>query len=99
MSGLVIVALGFQLLICSAASAAHACSGTIDRIPGSVAHAFREIVDRHSNQEQVKKINEPGYRLRDGDLFAKNTAKVEFVSPVSRIGNERLLNLPPPMMG
>ena len=99
MSGLVIVALGFQLLICSVASAAHACSGTIDRIPSSVAHAFREIVDRHAIHEHAKKIFEPGFRLQDCDLAAESSAQVESVSSISKIGDERLLNLPPPMMG
>jgi hypothetical protein len=98
MSGLVIAALGFQLLLCSAASAAHACSGTIDRIPSSVAQAFREIVDRHAINERSARTYEPGYRLADCSLTQPSSAKIEQIVPTARIAGNWILNLPPPLI-
>lgn len=99
LSGLVIAALGFQLLLCSAASAAHACTGTIDRIPGSVVHALREIVDRQSIQDQNNQVFEPGFCLHDCMLVALSTAEVQTPLPISWLIGLWTLDLPPPAMG
>jgi len=97
MSGLVIAAIGLQLLLCSAATAAHACTGTIDRIESSVVHALREIVDRQIAQDQSVQLFEPGYRLADCSLTASNTASILTCSPTASLAGNWLLNLPPPL--
>ena len=99
LSGLVIAALGFQLLLCSAASAAHACTGTIDRIPSSVVHALREIVDRQVAQERQSQVVEPGYRLSDCPLALSSTARVYRVFGADLLAGQGVLNLPPPTLG
>ncbi len=93
MSGLVIAAIGLQLLLCSVTAAA---SSTIDRIPSSVAHALRDIVDRHTTSDRLIQIDEPGYRLRDCTLAESSSPSIQSVFPTARIAGHWLLNLPPP---
>ncbi len=97
MSGLMIAAIGLQLLLCSAATAAHACTGTIDRIENSVVHALREIVDRQIAQDQSVQVFEPGYRLSDCSLAVQSTASNALYSPTGSLAGNWLFNLPPPM--
>lgn len=101
MSGLVVAAIGFQLLL-SVSSAASACSGTLDRsarrIPSSVVHAFREIVERATPAEPAQ-IQDPGFRLSDSKSIIPSTAPRAVILPLNRAINIRRLNLPPPMMG
>jgi len=96
MSGLVIAAIGLQLLLCSAATAAHACTGTFDRIESSVVHALREMVERQSAHEQTTQVFEPGFRLADTSLDESSTPN-EFTSiPTAQLAGQWLFNLPPP---
>ncbi|MGV6813556.1 MAG: hypothetical protein ACWA5W_00950 [Phycisphaerales bacterium] len=94
-SGFVIAAIGLQLLLCSIASAADACSGTLDRIETSVAHAIREIVDRQMTCESAVIHDQSGYRLND---CARGVSIVSDL--LDRAIEQRipcwLLNLPPP---
>jgi len=96
MSGLVIAAIGLQLLLCSAASAAQACTGTIDRIESSVVHALREMVERQSTHEQTTQVFEPGFRLVDSELFLSSTAHIFVSNPTEQLAGQWLFNLPPP---
>ncbi len=96
MSGLVIAAIGLQLLLCSVTSAA---SSTIDRIPSSVAHALRDIVDRHAAADRPPQIFEPGYRLSDCPLAESSSPSTQSISPTAQIAGHWLLNLPPPAQG
>jgi len=96
MSGLVIAAIGLQLLLCSVTSAA---SSTIDRIPSSVAHALRDIVDRHAAADRAPQIFEPGYRLIDCPLAEYSSPSTQSISPTDQIAGHWILNLPPPPMG
>jgi hypothetical protein len=97
MSGLVIAAIGLQLLLCSVTSAA---SSTIDRIPSSVAHALRDIVERHhAAADRPIKNYEPGYRLNDCPLDESASPSTQSISPTAQIAGHWLLNLPPPAQG
>ncbi len=93
MSGLVIAAIGLQLLLCSVTAAA---SSTIDRIPSSVAHALREIVDRHTTADRPTQILELGYRLTDCPLAESASSSTQSISPTAQLAGHWLLNLPPP---
>lgn len=103
MSGLVIAAIGFQLLLCSVSSAASVCSEGIDRsarrIPISVAQAFREIVDRHYTHEQTQRLLEPGYQLCECVATEVNLAPSHDGIIVRQCGPIWMLDLPPPTMG
>lgn len=94
-SGFVIAAIGFQLLLCSLASAADACSGTLDRIETTVAHAIREMVDRQVLCESSLKPDQTGYRLND---CAHDTiiAPDHLARTIEQQVHCWLLNLPPP---
>jgi len=102
MSGLVVAAIGFQLLLGSATWAASACSDTLDRsarrIPSSLVHAFREIVDRHASTEHGQ-VFDPGFRLDDCPRSILSLAPVALIQRDHRQDDLRLFNLPPPMMG
>jgi len=100
MSGLVIAAIGFQLLLCSASSAAMACSGSLDRsarrIPSSVAHAFREIVDRNIIQDQCSRFIEPGFTLLDCPTARPSSPATDSLALRVPLSAPWLINLPPP---
>lgn len=93
MSGLVIAAIGLQLLLCSVSSAA---TSTLDRIENSVSHALREIVDRQITKEHHSAIFEPGFRLDDTSRTTTNTASVDVHISTAQIAGHWLFNLPPP---
>lgn len=93
MPGLVIAAIGLQLLLCSVSSAA---TSTYDRIESSVVHALRDIVDRQIAQEQQVQHFEPGFCLNDTLLKNPNTAPVDVRLSTAQLPGHWLLNLPPP---
>ncbi len=101
--GLVIAAIGFQLLLCSLATAAGACSDTIDRsarrFPGHVAQVFKEIADRHGAAPRDQAGGQPGYRLNDCPRAAHPSAPREARVAAEQPLGAGLLNLAPPAMG
>lgn len=101
--GLVIAAIGFQLLLCSLASAAGACSDSIDRsarrFPSHVAQVFKEIVDRHAAGQFEQSIGDTGFRLTDAPASIPTRAPVGEFFPGEMLLGASLLNLPPPAMG
>jgi len=99
LSGLVIAAIGFQLLLCTAASAANACSVSIDRIPSSVALAIREISDRHSNIDHATCVMPNGFTLSDCNRSTLKLTHDEHIDVLSMNLPFGLLDLPPPAMG
>lgn len=94
-SGIVIAAIGLQLLLCTVASAAHACSGTLDRLETSVAHAIRDMVDRQVSVERSMNISQVGYRLVDCDL-AISPGLDYFCPSFDQLAPRWYANLPPP---
>ena len=99
-SGLVIAAIGIQLLLCSIATAANTCSESIDRsarrLPAQVAQALREIVDRSTHAGNPAALeSSPGFRLSDTPLASKAPTESAIVSPIDA-WSRRTLNLPPP---
>jgi hypothetical protein len=99
LSGLVIAAIGFQLLLCTAASAANACSASIDRIPSTVALAIREISDRHSNIDHASYVVPTGYTLSDCNRSTLMLTHDECIDSHSIYLLFGLIDLPPPAMG
>jgi hypothetical protein len=101
-SGLVIAAIGLQLLLCSLASAAGAAGDSIDRsarrFPAQVAQAFREIAERVSVSEENATDFGPGYRI------CECPQRLDPLRPATPGGNasdrwaRRMLNLPPPLL-
>lgn len=101
-SGIVIAAIGLQLLLCSIASAANAAGDSLDRsarrLPAQMAQALREIVDRSTTQSTSAPFREesPGYNLGDTPL---RFAPIAPDRPARAHADEwfrRTLNLPPP---
>lgn len=101
--GLVIAAIGFQLMLCTVASAAGACGDTLDRsarrLPAHMAQVLREIVDRHATAVLQQVHREPGYRLTDCPAHAPVSAPVDSCFPAGDLLSASLMNLPPPAMG
>lgn len=101
--GLVIAAIGLQLLLCSLASAAGAAGDSIDRsarrLPTQVAQAFREIAERGMVAESPEADFGPGYRL--GECPDRVLPSVEICThrDATQRWSRRQLNLPPPMLG
>jgi hypothetical protein len=99
--GLVIAAIGLQLLLCSIASAANACSDSLDRsarrLPAQVAQAFREMADRTVATTAPATDFGPGYSI---DECPRAVARVTPTPPTNASAfnwARRLLNLPPPV--
>lgn len=102
-SGLVIAAIGLQLLLCSIATAANAAGDSIDRsarrLPTQVAQAFREIVDRSALPASVRAVRRaPGYRLIEcrGTIATAPDAMADRSGVSTANWARQLLNLPPP---
>ena len=101
-SGIVIAALGLQLLLCSIATAANAAGDSIDRsarrLPAQVAQALREIVDRSSAQPTDANYHEdtPGYNLGDTPIRSASIAPEHPARVRYDLWSRRTLNLPPP---
>ena len=94
-SGIVIAAIGLQLLLCTVASAAHACSGTLDRLETSVVHALRDMVDRQISAERSNTISQAGYRLNDCELAI--LPGLEYFRPsFDQLAPRWHSNIPPP---
>ncbi len=95
MSGIVVAAIGFQLLLCSVTAAA---SSTIDRIPSSVAHALRDIiVDRHAAASRQFHIAESDGVFDDCLITDSSTsAQIERILMADQDLGYWLVNLPPP---
>lgn len=99
-SGLVVAAIGFHLLLCSIASAAGACSDTLDRsarrLPAQMAQVFREIVDRHASARRDSAIRQQGFRLGECPRRLRCGAPVACrKAPGDTLGLS-MLSLPPP---
>jgi len=101
--GLVIAAIGFQLLLCSLASAAGACSDTLDRsarrLPAQMAQVLREIVERHTAARLEHARRDAGNRLIDCCRLEPTTAPLGPVFAAQRLTLGSLLDLPPPARG
>ncbi len=96
MPGIVVAAIGFQLLLCSVSAAA---SNTIDRIPGAVAHALRDIiVDRHTAPKCQLRIAVPESLLDDDFIADSSPVRIEQAVFTDQIPGYWLLNLPPPAL-
>lgn len=102
-SGLVIAAIGLQLLLCSIATAANAAGDSIDRsarrLPTQVAQAFRDIVDRSAATTSIPgALGIPGFRLIECRDTAHSIPTATDTRGVIATGTwaRRLLNLPPP---
>jgi len=99
-NGLVIAAIGLQLLLCSLASAAGAAGDTIDRsarrLPAQVAQAFREIAERNCVSESPATDFGPGYCINECPSEIESHAQTEVRGDTARRWARRLLNLPPP---
>lgn len=101
--GLVIAAIGFQLMLCTVASAAGACGDTLDRsarrLPAHMAQVLREIVDRHAIAVLQRVQREPGYCLKDCPAELPAQAPMVSCFPARDLLAASLMNLPPPAMG
>ncbi|MFG0314877.1 MAG: hypothetical protein ACF8LL_11945 [Phycisphaerales bacterium] len=100
-SGIVIAAIGLQLLLCSIASAANAAGDSIDRsarrLPAQMAQALREMVDRSTTpSNQAFREESPGFTLHDSPLTIPSHAAAVPTHVWEDRWAERLLNLPPP---
>ncbi|MFG0245641.1 MAG: hypothetical protein ACF8MF_06280 [Phycisphaerales bacterium JB052] len=102
-SGLVIAAIGLQLMLCSIASAANAAGDSIDRsarkLPAQMAQAFRDIVDRSvSVHQSMGEDHTPGYRLSECPSAVRPVGVLQ--QGATQTGNwaRRVLNLPPPAL-
>lgn len=100
-SGIVIAAIGLQLLLCSIASAANACGDSIDRsarrLPAQMAQALREMVDRSATATPTPFREEsPGYTLRDTPITIATHDAGDTLRSREEHWARRLLNLPPP---
>jgi hypothetical protein len=99
-NGLVIAAIGLQLLLCSLASAAGAAGDSIDRsarrLPAQVAQAFREIAERNSVSESPATDFGPGYRLNECPSHIESAFESLDGRDLNDRWARRLLNLPPP---
>ncbi len=102
-SGIVIAAIGLQLLLCSIASAANAAGDSLDRsarrLPAQMAQALREIVDRSTPSTPASyREDSPGYNLGD----TPTAIKASTLDRPDRIRFDnwcrRTLNLPPPAL-
>lgn len=101
-SGLVIAAIGLQLMLCSIASAANAAGDSIDRsarrLPAQMAQAFRDIVDRSATAHQATgEDHPPGYRLSECPSEMRPIGTHIVAQPCPGNWARRLLNLPPPL--
>lgn len=103
-SGIVIAAIGLQLLLCSLASAANAAGDSLDRsarrLPAQMAQALREIVDRSAQSTPAPYREEsPGYNLSDTPTTINASTPDHSDRPCFDIWCRRTLNLPPPALG
>lgn len=100
-NGLVIAAIGLQLLLCSLASAAGAAGDSIDRsarrLPAQVAQAFREIAERKCVSESPATDFGPGYRLSECPVHIESTCAADQGCGSGDRWARQRLNLPPPM--
>tara|TARA_R110002072_G_scaffold42064_21_gene118965 strand:- start:262524 stop:262925 length:402 start_codon:yes stop_codon:yes gene_type:complete len=104
-TGFMIAAIGLQLLLCSAASAAQICTGTLDRtfdrIETSLVEALREIADRQIEQNQPTMpimVYDPGSICLNAPVDEGHEHIESFDAPgVERLGLW-LLSLPPPVV-
>ena len=102
-SGIVIAAIGLQLLLCSIASAANAAGDSLDRsarrLPAQMAQALRDIVDRSSPATPAPFREEsPGYNLSDTPTAIKASTPDHTDRPRVDVWHRRTLNLPPPKL-
>jgi hypothetical protein len=100
-NGIVIAAIGLQLLLCSIASAANAAGDSFDRsarrLPAQVAQALREIVDRSATPSHgVFREDAPGFSLSDTPTMIAAANSEHHARPQLDIWSRRTLNLPPP---
>ncbi len=100
-SGIVIAAIGLQLLLCSIASAANAAGDSIDRsarrLPAQMAQALREMVDRSATPaNQAFRKESPGFTLHDSPPSIPTHAAGQPSRALADRWAERMLNLPPP---
>lgn len=100
-SGIVIAAIGLQLLLCSIASAANAAGDSIDRsarrLPAQMAQALREMVDRSAtSSNRAFREESPGFTLNDSPPSIPPHATGQPSRVWTDHWAERLLNLPPP---
>lgn len=101
--GLVIAAIGLQLLLCSLASAAGAAGDSIDRsarrLPTQVAQAFREIAERGMISESPEADFGPGYRLGECPDRVVPCVETRTHRDATSRWSRREHNLPPPVLG
>jgi hypothetical protein len=100
-TGIVIAAIGLQLMLCSIASAANAAGDSFDRsarrLPAQVAQALRDIVDRSSTSSQsIYRETSPGFSLSDTPTKIPAATAEQFWRPQHMDWSRRTLNLPPP---
>ena len=102
-SGLVIAAIGLQLMLCSIATAANAAGDSIDRsarrLPAQMVQAFRDIVDRSASVQQARVDDPaPGYRLSECPSSMQPQSDRDLPLAQVSVWARRLLNLPPPTL-
>ena len=99
-SGIVIAAIGLQLLLCSIASAANAAGDSLDRsarrLPAQMAQAIREMVERNHTHSKRIREESAGYSLSETprELIPLKSIDSAYTRRISWLRCQ--LNLPPP---